>query len=83
MSDPVIQSIFCVQNDQHCSIGNLKVYCSTVKKRSTGATSNQVHITFEFNVEDKSPSSDQSTEMTKMTRVASSLGTLGREVVIS
>ena len=83
MSDPVILNIFCVQNNQHCSIGNMKVSCSTVKKRSTGAASNQVHISFDFNVADNAPSGDQSTEMNKMTRIASSLGSLGREVCIT
>ena len=82
MSDPVILNVFCLQNNQHCSIGNMRVSCSTVKKRSTGTASNQVHISFEFNVADKAPSGDQSTEMTKMTRIASSLGTLGKEVCI-
>ena len=80
MSDPVILNLYCIQNGQHCTIKNMKVSCSSVKKRSTGATSNQIHVSFEFNVEDKTPSGDQMTEMSKMTRIASSLGALGREV---
>jgi len=80
MSDPVILNLYCIVNGQHCTIKNMKVSCSSVKKRSTGATSNQIHVSFEFIVEDKAPSGDQTTEMSKMTRIASSLGVLGREV---
>lgn len=82
MSDPVIQAVYCIQDNHHCSIDNMKVYCSNVKKRSTGTSSNQIHITFEFKVQDKSPSADQNVEMSKMSLIARSLAALSNEVCI-
>ena len=80
MNDPVIANIYCVRQTQHCSLENVKVTCSSVRKRSTGAISNQVHITFDFYVKDAAPSTDQNTEMLKMSQIIATMGSLGKEV---
>ncbi|XP_065058481.1 sushi, von Willebrand factor type A, EGF and pentraxin domain-containing protein 1-like isoform X1 [Rhopilema esculentum] len=80
ISDPVIASLYCTRQAQHCSLENVEVSCSSVRKRSTGAISNQVHITFDFYVKDAAPSTDQNTEMLKMTQIIATMGSLGKEV---
>eukprot|EP00794_Sanderia_malayensis_P007556 gene7556-8393_t len=82
MTDPIIQSIYCSTNNQNCVIKNVRVHCSSVKrKRNTGSgSSNSLHISFEFYVQDKAPSSNQRSEMTKMTRIINSMSGLGKEI---
>ena len=80
-TDVFVQNLYC-QNNKHCVVKNIRVYCSSVKKRSTGSSYNAVHISFEFYVQDTAPSTDQNTEIGKMTQIMNSMGGLAKEVSI-
>ena len=83
LTDPIIQSIYCVQSTENCVVKNVRVTCSANRKRSTGSTGNEAHISFDFYVQDTQPSSDQNAEITKINKIITTMGHLGAQVCVT
>ena len=79
-TDLIIRDLFCNINSQHCTVENVRVTCSTRRKRSTGQTSNMMEIAFDFIVKDGKPSKDQKVAIAKMQKIMQDLGKLSSSV---